>query len=438
MDVIKFGGTSLQTASIIHSATSIIAANRNARGIVVSAIGGITDLLLDFCKAYDIHRALLADRILRIHLELIETLQLKIKPLAIAMAKRLNGVVGILNEQTIDHIIALGEDLSSLIIAEYLNSQGIRVLHIDARTFLATDNHHGKALPNLEQIQQYKFPSSLFVTQGFIGLSSEGNTTTLGRGGSDYSAALIAEAIGAKKLLIYTDTPGVHTMDPHILPEALPIPKLDLHEMATMANYGAKILHPATLEPCIRAQIPVHILSTFLPKKRGTIININKQEVDTNTEPVKAITMREDQSLIVIKSLNSLNTCSFLANILKIITQHKTPIDLIVTSAVSVALIINKIHCTPNNHISHTEWQILLSKLQQFAVITIEENLTLITIIGKLSVQGTIQEILALLQPYNIRTVCYGADQSSISILLPEDIAVHAVHTVHKRYISAH
>jgi aspartate kinase len=174
-----------------------------------------------------------------------------------------------------DSILALGEDLSSLIIHSYLVSQGIKITWLNVRDYIITDDTFGKGVPDLNAIldRAKNLPNGLCITQGFIGSTVDGRTTTLGRGGSDYSAALLAEAIRSDELLIYTDVQGVYTQDPNLVSDAQLLPKLSFQKMAEMANFGAKVLHPATLGPCVRANIPIRVLSTFEPSKLGTYIN---------------------------------------------------------------------------------------------------------------------------------------------------------------------
>jgi aspartate kinase len=221
-------------------------------------------------------------------------------------------------------------------------------------------------------------------------------------------------------------------MDPNIIQDACLIPELNFQEMAEMANFGAKVLHPATLEPCVRAQVPVKILSTFEPDKPGTLINVTKQAA--NTPNIRAITMRRGQVLVSIKSLKMLNAYGFLANIFSVLAKHGISVDLITTSEVSVALTIDNTDShNINPFITNRE---LLDELNEFAEITVEENLVLLSVVGSgLTISGIIQKMLSVLEAYTIRLVCYGASSSSIGILVHKDNAVNMAHLLHQQLI---
>ena len=433
--VAKFGGTSLKTASAIRGVSEIITRHDSLRAVVVSAVGGVTNLLVEFCKADSLKRDLIKEQILETHLNLIGELQLSLEDEVQSLILKKLSQSQVKDAQSIDDILSLGEDLSSLIISSYLKRQLSGVLHVDARQFMITDDNYGKATPQLDKIKAYDFPKTLFVTQGFLGATKEGHATTLGRGGSDYSAALIAEALHADELLIYTDVPGVYTSDPNFVSGAHLIPELYFPEMAEMANFGAKILHPATLEPCVRSKVPVRILSTFEPEKSGTLVRVEETHGERSSH-ITAITMRHHQFLVTIKSLKMLNAYGFLANIFNILAQHKISVDLITTSEVSVALTIDGADVGSHNINPFIEGKDLLSKLQQFAEIIVEGNLTLIAIVGRgLNVPGVIQKILKLMEPYKVRLVCYGASHSSVGILVPKESANEVSNVLHRELL---
>lgn len=434
--VAKFGGTSVKTPDAIRKVAEIITANPKIRAVVVSAVGGVTNILVEFCKADNAQRKIIQERLVAIHLHLIKELNIFLE-LEEKIQNIINqlSVVEVLDAKSIDCIVAIGEDLSSLIVTAYLCKQGLNVIHLDSRLFMLTDDHYGKAIPQLSRIKKFNFPATLFVTQGFVGATVHGDTTTLGRGGSDYSAALLAEAMNAQELLIYTDVPGVYTIDPNRIGAARLIPELTFQEMAEMANFGAKVLHPATLEPCVRAKMLIRILSTFHHEKPGTIVKIEDTNA-LNTACIRAITIRTNQLLITIKSLKMLNAYGFLANIFNILARYKISVDLITTSEVSVALTIDNVNIGSHNINPFTENKDLLDELKQFAEIVIEENLTLIAIIGYgLTVPGFIQQILEIIKPHKIRLVCYGASNSSIGILVSKTSADEVASLLHKKLL---
>ncbi len=430
--VVKFGGTSVKNAYAIGEVATIVADNINIRAIIVSAVAGVTNLLLAFCKADTQQRQIIAQQILNLHLELSLDLGLSIEDQIRQKIKtRLTKCT--FDKRGIDNILALGEDLSALIVCTYLQSCGINASFIDARSFMITDNHYGKAIPKLESLKAYLFPEGLFITQGFIGATVDNVTTTLGRGGSDYSASLVAEAINAQELIIYTDVPGVYTTDPKLLPGARLIAELTFQEMAEMASFGAKILHPATLEPCARASIPVKVKSTFEPEKAGTLISV--KQANNEKLAIKAITARPNQCLVTVKSIKMLNSYGFLANIFTILANHKISIDLITTSEVSVALTVDGSNLGSHSINPFIEDNTLIAELDKYAEIYIEEKLTLIAIIGSgLTTPGAFQTMLRDIDWCPIRLICYGASNSSISILVPEQYADRLVHIFHHHF----
>jgi aspartate kinase len=433
--VAKFGGTSVKTASAIRQIGHILTSNPSIRVVVVSAVAGVTNLLVELCKTPKGIRASLIQQIQNIHLDLAQQLNLPIQDQITQTILYLNNIQDFSSPQVMDYALSYGEDLSSLILHAYLASQGLEVTHVDIRNFLTTNDHFGKAIVDLAATKRKMdhFPLGLCVTQGFIGCTSDGQTTTLGRGGSDYSAALLAESLNADELLIYTDVPGVYTMDPRIVPSAHLIPELSFQEMAEMANFGAKILHPATLEPCIRAQIPVRILSTFEPNKPGTLVTVAERQ--NNIPTISAITMRQGQLLVTIKSLKMLDAYGFLASIFGVLARNKISVDLITTSEVSVALTIDSTSIGSHAVNPFTN-QALLDELTEFAEVIIEEDLTLLAIVGtSLTIPGIIQKTLKVIESYPIRLVCYGASNSSISILVHKDKAITMVQMLHQQLL---
>lgn len=440
--VVKFGGTSVKTESAIISAYNIIAkanSKSNICAIIVSAVGGATNLLLEFCAVDPSGRKALADQFLKIHLDLASALDLHIGHIIQDKIQRLYvGDLPDFHEEQIDHIVSLGEDLSSFIIYEFLKFKGLEIEHIDARQFMGTDDRFGRAEPDIKAIKTKLTRlvsakgNKMFITQGFLGSTTDGKTTTLGRGGSDYSAALVAEALDANELFIYTDVPGVYTIDPHITKEAKVIEELSFAEMAEMANLGAKVLHPQTIEPCLRSNIPINILSTFEPEKGGTRIS----ELDSafKTARVHAITMRQLQILVTIKSLKMINAYGFLAKIFAILSKYKVSVDLITTSEVSVALTIDG-NVFTSNPFHNKE---LIHELHKFSDVTIEKSLTLIAVIGAgLTTAGLVQSLLGQIEHKFLRLICYGASSSNIGILVPCEDAASIAITLHQKLLGS-
>lgn len=223
-------------------------------------------------------------------------------------------------------------------------------------------------------------------------------------------------------------------MDPNTTEEAQLIDELNFQEMAEMANFGAKILHPATIEPCVRSRTGIRILSTFEPERNGTLINIKDNK--SLASRISAITVRSGQVLVTITSLKMLNAYGFLANIFSILAKYKISIDLIITSEVKVALTIDNISTDSHARNLFIYNQDLLNELKQFAEVIVEENLTLLAVIGsRLTVSGIIQKALGVIEPFMLRLVCYGASNSSISVLVDKENAVEMAKLLHKKLL---
>lgn len=443
--VAKFGGTSVRNAEAIKQVSRIVETNAAIRVVVVSAVSGITNRLVELYESPPEARAEILNEIKNVHLDiahglgLTDTLRAKVDS---EVARLAAFRAGILSKENLDEILSAGERLSSIFVCEFLKSKDIKATWLDAAQILKTDAHFGKATPQLQETKQrcaavMKDAESdeIFVTQGFIGSAKDGRITTLGRGGSDYSAALFAEAFSADELHIYTDVTGVYTMDPNVVQAAVPIPQISFSEMAEMANFGAKVLHPDTLTPCQRSKIPVKILSTFEPTHPGTHIFFSEDHETSMKPRVRAITMRKKQILVTIKSLKMLDAHGFLARIFGVLAEHRISVDLISTSEISVALTIDGTNLGSHglNPFSGEE---LLSELQAFSEVVIEEGLTLVALVGSaLRSSGVVQSILAELTAHPIRMICYGASASSIGLLVPAKDATTVANKLHRTHI---
>ena len=274
--VAKFGGTSVGNAQAFKQVANIVHNNIKIRVVVLSAISGVTNKLIEIFKQPYNNRKNKCLDIISLHENIISQLQLN-KNKITALTQPLFNELFIISKLTatkslLDQLLSVGERLSSMIMTEVLKQYDVRAIFVDARNLIITDDYFGKATPELNEIkfrcQDKIIPllkEHIIVTQGFIGSTAEGVTTTLGRGGSDYSAALFAEALNANLLEIYTDVKGVYTGDPMLIPNAQVIPILSFNMMERLSKSGAKVLHPDTLFPCVRMNIPIMVKSTFAP-----------------------------------------------------------------------------------------------------------------------------------------------------------------------------
>ena len=322
--IAKFGGTSVADYPSMVNCAHIVLLNPNTKLVVVSASSGVTNLLVELTqsKITDETRLIRLTQIAQIQHEIIdklplsEVLSVQIDLLLSRVTHLSESLVLNRNKQIIDELLSIGEQCSSLLFSYVLRQQGVVAEVFDVKEVMKTDSNFGKAEPKLDDIaiQANKclrplLEECVVVTQGFIGANDDGITTTLGRGGSDYSAALLAEALHAQTVEIWTDVAGIYTTDPRLAPNAKAIEEISFNEAAEMATFGAKVLHPATIHPAVRKGIQVFVGSSKAPKQGGTWIRNKIQSLPT----FRAVAVRRDQTLLNLHSLNMLHTHGFLA-----------------------------------------------------------------------------------------------------------------------------
>ena len=438
--VSKFGGTSMADFEAMQRCAAIVASNPDRKIIVVSATSGTTNDLVSLSTSdnqVDVERFL--TQIKERHYSIIEKLeaQNKAKGFFDDQFRSLEAHLTITkrDKQWVDTLLSFGELMSSPIFTEVVKQQGVDAFLLDARTIIKTDSQFGTALPDLEATKEAASTlldvSKVYVTQGFIGSNEAGITTTLGRGGSDYSAALFAEAIDADLLEIWTDVAGVYTTDPRLVKDARPIHELTFNEAAELSTFGGKVLHPATLKPALRKGIEVYVGSSLKPDVKGTRI------VHTsNDEPaIRAISLRKDQTLVTVHSLDMLHRHGFLAQLFQILADHKVSVDLVTTSEVSVSLTLDT-----NSHAAEKVdlEDGVLDELRSFSQVDVENGLALIALIGNNlhATAGISGSIFSELKGFNIRLICHGASSNNVCFLVDAGSAEDVVQTIHSKFIS--
>ena len=343
LSVAKFGGTSVANHAAMTACAKIVIADPNTRVVVLSASAGVTNLLVALANGVEAtEREKLIGEIRQIQENILNELKddSRVRPI---IEKYLENITALSEAASLatspaltDELISHGEMMSTQIFIEILREQNASGTWVDVRTIVATNNHFGKAAQNDEQTQLNSDSilkplidrGELVITQGFIGREPSGKTTTLGRGGSDYSAALLAEVLNAKDVLIWTDVAGIYTTDPRIVPTAQRIDTMSFAEAAEMATFGAKVLHPATLLPAVRSNIPVYVGSSKAPEAGGTWVTRDPQPRPT----FRAIALRRDQTLLTLSSLSMLHAKCFLSNVFKILAKQKISVDTMTTS----------------------------------------------------------------------------------------------------------
>jgi len=446
LKVAKFGGTSMANMEAMKRCAAIIVSDPDKKIIVVSATSGTTDQLTKLFNStlLDEKREILAGIRTR-HLDICNSLR---EPEAVldTVTSRIDELEEIsLSNRTVtpqlkDLILSYGEILSSMIFTQVLyeeDGDDTKIEWLDAREVIITDHSHTNAEPDLAAIEKRadeilipRFENRRFVTQGFIGKTAGGTTTTIGRGGSDYSAALFAEAINADVLEIWTDVTAVYTTDPRIVPDARPLTEISFDEAAELSTFGAKVLHPATLVPAVRKNIRVYVGSSFHPEKPGTWIL-----KDTRSKPViRAISLRRNQTLFTVHSLDMLHRHGFLAKLFEVLAKYKISVDLVTTSEVSVSLTLDTDVNAPGRDMLT---EVVINELKSFSQVEIQKDLALVAMVGNNlhATSGLSGPVFGALQDFNIRLICHGASSHNMCFLVNEGSAEKIVQILHEKFI---
>ena len=441
--IAKFGGSSLETVSRMLRCAQIVVARPHIRLVVLSATGGTTDQLLQIaCFASEgqwMEAQSLLKSIRSRHLQMAAELNCESVTSEQILelfeeAGRLAHGMQLLKEaspRVLDQLLSIGERGSSLLFLAALRHEGASAEVLDARQVLCTSDNYGKAEPQIEAIAargtDLLLPrlrqGELLVTQGFIGATPCGSTTTLGRGGSDYTAALLGEALGVSHIEIWTDVPGIASGDPRIIHSAVPIKEISFSEAAELATFGAKVLHPSTLWPAIRNNLPVFVGSSQEPEAEGTWI---RREVEASPD-VRAISVRRAQLLLTVHSLSMLRRPGFLARVFSVLAEHKISVDLVTTSEVRVSLTIDEPDRLDNK---------VLDALGSFAHVEVEKGLALVAVIGNraTSTPGIARSVFETIKN-NVRLICHGASPHNLCFLVDDAVSVEVACRLHKELI---
>ena len=440
--VAKFGGTSVADYAAMNRSADVVLADPNTRLVVLSASAGVTNLLVSLSEGLEAtERFVKLDALRKIQFNILERLQ---NPNVIReeVERLLENITTLAEAASLatstaltDELVSHGELMSTLLFVEIMRERNIQAQWFDVRKVMRTSDRFGRAEPDVEALAELtnqqlapRLDEGIVITQGFIGSEAKGRTTTLGRGGSDYTAALLGEALHATRVDIWTDVPGIYTTDPRVGSAAKRIDVIAFEEAAEMATFGAKVLHPATLLPAVRSDIPVFVGSSKDPKAGGTLV-CKKTE---NPPLFRALALRRKQTLVTLHSHNMLHSRGFLAEVFGILARHNISVDLITTSEVSIALTLDTTGSTSTGDTLLT--QSLLIELSELCRVEVEEDLALVAIIGnKLSrACGVGKEVFGVLDPFSIRMICYGASSYNLCFLVPADQAEQVVQKLHQ------
>jgi aspartate kinase len=448
MIVMKFGGTSVESAAAIERVAGIVKARQAQRPIVVvSAMGKTTNKLLaiantaiagkreDYIRQIhdlrDMHsrearqvvplsdRAAL-DRTLDEHFQELTEL---VKGLA---------VLGELTPRSVDAISSYGERLSSYIVTLAFRHFGMKAEHVDSRDVVITDKRHTQAAPNFPETYARLAKTlppiaerAVVVMGGFIGSTEDGVTTTLGRGGSDYTASIVGAGVSAQEIQIWTDVDGMLTADPTILQDGHRVKIISFAEAAELAYFGAKVLHPATVVPAIEKKIPVLILNSRRPEVPGTRITADSVPCENS---VKSIACKRKITAVNIHSTRMLMAHGFLHRIFEIFDRYETPVDMVSTSEVSVSLTID----------NTSRLDRILEELRQFSEVEVEQDGVIVCLVGEniRFTPGVARRVFNALDGINIRMISQGASLLNISFVVAEADLARTVGLLHEEFFS--
>lgn len=444
MIVMKFGGTSVANFEAITRTIFIIGSKLDKKPVVVvSALSKITDLLYAISDAALARDVVKTDELLvqlrKRHVDLTGELlaQSVLKDEAVAKVNEIcDGLdkiafavcsLGELSDRNKAVIISTGEYLSSTIIAYAMNSKGIRTKWVDSRTMMITNNAYLKAEPVVDAIaevapalvaQAYEGMDAI-IMQGFVGVTADGEPTVLGRGGSDYSASLIGMAVDAERIEIWTDVDGVLTADPRRVKNTKYLEKISFEEAAEMAHFGAKVLHPLTIEPAVKKNIPLYVLNSMNPSGKGTAILRNELIEDG----VKSVSFKENIKVINIFSMKMINTSGFLRRVFEIFSENKISVDLISTSEANISVTVDA-----SENIDK-----LVAELSEFCDVIVDDDKSQISVIGKniVRLNGMLKKTFAPLKRCNVYMISQGASFVNISFVVDREELTEVVQDLH-------
>src|ERR1051325_776882 len=433
--VMKFGGTSVADAAAFENVARIVANQRDAAPIVVvSAMSGVTDSLLaatniaSLENVFERHRAVAH--------ELLEPAKAaefidRLREAADQIASLLQKPAGQKSVQ--DAVVSFGETLSSTLLAEVLNQKGIKARQVDARRCIITDEEFTSATPLMAETFARSKSELLPVLEsgvvpvlgGFIAATRQGVTTTLGRGGADYPAALIGAALNVSEIQIWTDVTGVLTADPRVVPEAQTIERLSYGEAAELAYFGAKVLHPKTIQPAIESSIPVRICNSRAPHERGTLVG---PETETTARTVKAIAHKTGVTTVQISSARMLGAYGFLRALFEVFDRHRTVVDVVTTSEVSVSLSLDDASSLPA----------IVAELESLGTVRVEKGRAIICVVGEglRGTPGIAARVFSTISDINVTLISQGASSVNFTFAIEEERVKEAVTRLHEEFFA--
>lgn len=445
----KFGGTSLEGATAFQNAARLVSERQARRPVVVvSAMAGFTDALIGSVKqalsAGAASGAGTLEKHFDRHLRVIDVLLRDEAPrMRKLVDKSRSEILELLKSTTTntdqDHkrrkfadvVASYGERLSAAMLAAVLVENKVSARDVDARQLIITNDEYGCATPLIdetfrrtqEQLKPLIESSCVPVLGGFIGSTVTGETTTLGRGGSDYTAAIIGAALESEEIQIWTDVPGVLTADPRLAPKARTVPQLSFEEAAELAYFGAKVLHPKTLQPAIERNIPVRICNSRSQESGSTLVGA---ETEKSPQTVKAIAHKTGVTTLQVTSARMLGAYGFLRAIFEIFDRHRTAVDVVTTSEVSVSLSLDDVSALPG----------IVEELEKLGSVSVEEKKAILCIVGEglRNTPGIAARVFSTISDINVSLISQGASRINLTFAVEEARAREAVIRLHKEF----
>lgn len=446
MIVAKFGGTSVADAPAISRLTDIIRARLAERPVVVvSALARVTDTLLSLARRAEAGNDAALDAAIAALLERHGQIAQQLPGAAAALeaiqwdAAELRRELGCLDRRMVtpaelDAIAGRGELWSSRLVAAALAGAGIDAAWVDIRPIMLTDDRFTRATPYIQVVNQ-RARSCLDplleagrvpVTQGFIGATAKGVSTTLGRGGSDFTAALLGAALGAERVEIWTDVDGLMTADPRIVPTARTLAAASYEEAAELATFGARILHPATALPLVRAGIRIAVLNSTHPERRGTTIEPEAQLDRVGDSPIRSISWKQGITVVNIRAPRMLGTYGFLRALFEVFERHETVVDVLASGEVSISLTIE----------DRSRLDPLVRDLGELGEVWIEERRAIVAIvgIGLRTTPGLAGRVFNAVWPANVEIISQGASAINMTFVVREEDGPDVVRRLHQEF----
>ncbi|CAN5761261.1 lysine-sensitive aspartokinase 3 [soil metagenome] len=445
----KFGGTSVQDAEAFAGVASIVAGEKeNSPVVVTSAMSKVTDALLnafETAKRGEVENAILSlephfERHKTVSRELTNEAQQKLFQIELDFAeKELGDLLMRASRRSLplsmlkDAIVSYGEQLSSRLLAEVFKAKDLNARQMDSRRLIVTDDEYGAATPIWDETEKLikleLHPlieaGEIPVLGGFIAASRGGETTVLGRGGSDYSAALVGAALRAREIQIWTDVTGVLTCDPRICPEAKTLKTLSYEEAAELAYFGAKVLHPKTIKPAVDYRIPVRVCNSHEPEQRGTMILAETEKIP-NT--IKSIAHKTGITILRISSARMLGAFGFMSALFQVFERYRVVIDVISTSEVSVALTLDNTDSLEQ----------VVTELKRLGDVEVEHDNAVVCVVGEglRASSGLASKIFSTIEDVPISLISHGASSVNITFVIKENRVKEVIKKLHNEFFT--